>query len=717
MDYTDQKAINLTKAIGLQEGGGKFAYNDHSGDAGTSKGAYQWQPNNFENAAKQYNLDPTDFSPKNQNRVAYAQVKSRLDAGLKPWEVAAEWNSGNKDNWKDHSGDTTINGQKIHYDTPAYVNAVKNYYSKLAGGTDDTTDQTDTPNTDQPVEPTAPVKTPVSFGQKVLNVAGDVTGQRGLGEDVAAAIGGNLYADKFNAVAKADQDYLTTILRLRNEAAKKGDESSVSHFQNLIKNYKTTDGQSITDVFPSLNKTTAQVLGDVASSAIGIAGGALIPGAGGVGGRIAAAGLTGGALGLSGGVGNGDTSFDSLAKDTGYGTIGGVATAGLLEGIGGAIRGTKNFINPKTAEEILSTPAKDVANLSPRQQKLWYTNQAKEATSVAQEATAAAEKAKFNTTQQLNNDIKDLQSKIGNTTAEKADTLKAPSKNLLKEMSHEYVDKTEEAFSKAASQPMSTNLVNENEAGAFLHDKFPSSPENPNSIADEILKDLKFTGNEETGKNISLQDIHKAAKEYIQQMNKSSLGGNKTFSASDYHIMQKYGALMDLLENKGVDLSEANKMWKAWSPVKNQIVSQIRPFDKTTGKTPFARTLIRATTSKPTAQQAVAKLEAQKFISTLESKLKLEAGSLTKDTEELVNNMDEAKLKKVNIQQLTSDIKQQIKLDKEQVIKTVGLKKYDATSKELRNKSVMKALERAGIFLGASTVVGGAVGAYKAITK
>lgn len=150
----DQNALHLTQAIGLQEGGGKFLYDNKTGDASTSKGAYQWQPGNFENAAKQYGLDPTDFSPKNQNKVAYMQVKSRLDAGLKPWEVASEWNSGSKDNWQNHSGDTVINGKTIHYDTPAYVQGVKNYYSTLAGGSTDTT------NTDTGATLTDPLQAP-----------------------------------------------------------------------------------------------------------------------------------------------------------------------------------------------------------------------------------------------------------------------------------------------------------------------------------------------------------------------------------------------------------------------------------------------------------------------------------------------------------------------------------------------------------------------------
>lgn len=140
----DQKADNLTRAIGLAEGGGKFDYSNTSGDAGTSRGAYQWQPGNFESMATKYGFDPTDFSPKNQNRVAYSHVKSQLDQGYKPWEIAAEWNSGNKKNYEDHKGSTTINGKNIEYDTPGYVNNVKNYYNKLSGGIGET--PTEIPN-------------------------------------------------------------------------------------------------------------------------------------------------------------------------------------------------------------------------------------------------------------------------------------------------------------------------------------------------------------------------------------------------------------------------------------------------------------------------------------------------------------------------------------------------------------------------------------------
>lgn len=130
----DQQALNLTHAIALQESGknGKPNY-DAVGDNGTSHGAYQWQPGNFESAAKEAGLDPTDLSPENQDKVAYYQVKKYKDEGYQPAQIASLWNSGSPDNWQNHSGTTVINGKSISYDTPAYVQGVKSYYNELSG--------------------------------------------------------------------------------------------------------------------------------------------------------------------------------------------------------------------------------------------------------------------------------------------------------------------------------------------------------------------------------------------------------------------------------------------------------------------------------------------------------------------------------------------------------------------------------------------------------
>ena len=90
----DQKVVKVMSTIKKLESNGDY---NAVGDNGTSHGAYQWQPNNFQNAAKEHNLDPNDFSSANQNKVAYAQIKAYKDAGRTPEEIDALWNGAHKD--------------------------------------------------------------------------------------------------------------------------------------------------------------------------------------------------------------------------------------------------------------------------------------------------------------------------------------------------------------------------------------------------------------------------------------------------------------------------------------------------------------------------------------------------------------------------------------------------------------------------------------------
>lgn len=143
----DQGALTLTRAIALQESSndGQTPNYSASGDAGTSYGAYQWNngkaplqpgqlPTNFVNAAKAAGLDPTDFSPENQDKVAYSQVLKMKQQGLSPEQIAAAWNGGMGivNSWQNHVGTTEINGQQVSYNTPAYVQGVQKYYGQLA---------------------------------------------------------------------------------------------------------------------------------------------------------------------------------------------------------------------------------------------------------------------------------------------------------------------------------------------------------------------------------------------------------------------------------------------------------------------------------------------------------------------------------------------------------------------------------------------------------
>lgn len=114
----DPKVIQLAKSIRQVESNNNF---NAIGDQGTSKGAYQFHNNNFENWAKQYGLDPNDLSPENQNKVAYNKIKDWKDQGYQPGEIAAMWN-----------GSHLENGRPVA-NNPSYVQKVKQAYDSQNG--------------------------------------------------------------------------------------------------------------------------------------------------------------------------------------------------------------------------------------------------------------------------------------------------------------------------------------------------------------------------------------------------------------------------------------------------------------------------------------------------------------------------------------------------------------------------------------------------------
>lgn len=178
--------INLTKSIALAEsGGGTMTPNYNAvGDNGTSKGAYQFNGDNFETWASQYGYDPKDFSPTNQNQVALARVTDLHNQGLSPAQIAAAWNAGEdkaKDgSWQTNVGTTNINGKDISYDTPGYVKKVNSIYQQLAGGGQ--ADGTSAGTPDQPPQQGGNWMTAAINGVK--NVVGSVV--QSTGQDFAS---------------------------------------------------------------------------------------------------------------------------------------------------------------------------------------------------------------------------------------------------------------------------------------------------------------------------------------------------------------------------------------------------------------------------------------------------------------------------------------------------------------------------------------------------
>lgn len=129
----DNSVVALMHGIKVNEGtNGNYAA---QGDRATAAGVGQWSnqingkpvplksgqvPLNFQGQAKQFGLDPNDFSPENQNKVMYASIASDKKSGLSPEQILSKWNSGDPNKYL-NSATSTGTGPVGPYDVASYV--------------------------------------------------------------------------------------------------------------------------------------------------------------------------------------------------------------------------------------------------------------------------------------------------------------------------------------------------------------------------------------------------------------------------------------------------------------------------------------------------------------------------------------------------------------------------------------------------------------------
>lgn len=126
-EQIDPSIVNLAKAIGQSESGGKYDAKGKSGEYG----AYQFTKPTWTAWATKFLGDGNaEMTPENQDKVAYSQIKEWGSQGYKPAQIASLWNSGKPD-WE---GNVGTNKFGVKYDTPAYVKSVGAAYDKISGG-------------------------------------------------------------------------------------------------------------------------------------------------------------------------------------------------------------------------------------------------------------------------------------------------------------------------------------------------------------------------------------------------------------------------------------------------------------------------------------------------------------------------------------------------------------------------------------------------------
>ncbi len=636
----DPKVLKVTRAIRQVESGGNY---NAVGDNGNSHGAYQFNKNHYQEWAPQYGVDPNDFSPAAQNKVAYSRIKDLKDQGKSPDEIAAIWNGG-------HTNTAT---GTIEYNAPEY--GVK-FRNALLGGQQTTQQQPQ----EQPTQPIEGNENDPYPDNPTLNAVTKTLQTIFPGEQIGKWLGNKLYG------TYGDQQPTKTQLA-------------------------ADIGAAIISVLP-----------------LGTEGGGLAT-------RLA--GVTGASAGESAlrTVAGGETDINKIGQSALVGGGVGLATGGLIESGGAAIKGLKGMFSQKTEQEIAAMASnpniteKELANLSPTERTRYNDIQNEK---INQQQTNAKTTRDSIIEQEKTNVAAE-----NNSLKEQLDTVKHGQAGDLKEPALESLKKNSQLFEEYVDKGFAEGKNMDTKVSSYkLEQEIEDKLKDPEDIAlakKQFGLDKLTTTNPENGnvtyKDTTLGDIWKNSKELRTTLTAGSKAGSKTFSPEEMKTIENTKILTDLLQKEGMDLTEANDFWSQWTKLRKRIIGEVRPFDVAgSQKAPIESTIERAAT--PTAKGYN---DAKQFISSLEREAGLETGSITKETEDILSKIEKNKLDKANIQKLGARLKQAIADSKDSSLKDLDLQKFN-TQQIVDKKNKINRIVR-HILIGAGLLSTSSYGVVKHI--
>lgn len=339
-DQADPSIISLMHGVVAAEGtnGNPNAI----GDKGTAAGIGQWSnqvngvpqplqagqiPLNFQNDAKQYGLNPNDFSIGNQNKVLYAILASDKAQGLTPEQALSKWNSGRANAYLTAPVEGSSVSATGTQDVADYVKrgmAAAQAYAQSQGGA-----------------PVTPLQNP-SASASPSGASAPVSGSGGIPVTSLQVPSG------FSTAAPVAQGQPQGIIPAF--------EGELGKTANLLNSFFPAVGDVFNDVLGKNKKTALQQAGDLGTTALSAGtiafpglGLADVGGAAGVGARIAANSALGAGFGATGAIGAGDTSASQIGQQA---LLGGAA--GTVLGAGGeALGGVLGKFAAKTPESQL----------------------------------------------------------------------------------------------------------------------------------------------------------------------------------------------------------------------------------------------------------------------------------------------------------------------------------------------------------------------------
>ena len=348
-----------------------------------------------------------------------------------------------------------------------------------------------------------------------------------------------------------------------------------------------------------------------------------------------------------------------------------------IAGMPSAIKSTvkskvDKIVQGKTLSEILATKEADLHRLNFEQRSIWFDNQKSQIDELARETTGGASenlkgrRAKIDeaytaTEQKVQADLAEkaaasekeadeLARELAVTSRDKVIELRPKIRKALGEQSQEYRRLVDEELAPHKNTP-----VFNDEIGGFIDEKYAANPDLAVAIRSKL--GIKGTNIGENGlptinvgePNTTIGEIYERAKSLRQDIGVAARKSTRTYTPDEKLIDDSIAALSDFMRSKGVDLKQARQFWARYAPIRNQLVSESKPFLQVGTQTKtFANTLTRVAKEVD--------VNNENFINEVENIL---GESITKDlkvtVEKLSRNQKKALADKIELEALKQE--------------------------------------------------------------
>lgn len=381
--------------------------------------------------------------------------------------------------------------------------------------------------------------------------------------------------------------------------------------------------------------------------------------------------------------------------------------AGTKEVVGGATQGVKDLATgaknavsdttskikglttAKTQADILATPEADVYKLSPPERKMYFDNQQEQITAKSSAAEAQVKTNLQTKSTASQTEAENLNRQLAVASRDEVIKLRPQIRSAMAEQSATYRNLVDEAIA-----PVKDTPIKAKELSSFVDSRYSENPDMANVIKDKLgLSDKTTTpligksGKFEvpTG-DTTLGKIYEQAKSLKQDISAGAKNATKTFTADDKITDDAISTLSDYMKSKGVDLSEANKFWSKYAPIRNQLVSEAKPFLQVGTQTKtFANTLTRVIQGRD--------VNNENFIKEVEG---LVGKPIAKDTRDIVSKLSANEKQAVADEIAAQEQKAQIALEKEQALKGLSDKQFEVERRAYQRNIVKKIIYTAG---------------------